>query len=1117
VTKKEVACSCVEVALHEWFAHGREHYEMRRQQLIAACAEDEKLVVEALKYTFDDRVAKWKAGNLNQFLTEEETFDEEENDPQSSGEQSSLDTGSDADLALAHLLYTSLCGGGIYASPTSRPPYPDNNNTHLIGSSNPSADERGSGPNGHDSEAGESARDSHSPQCVAPDTFPQPRVRPRRTRPPTIGTLYHQVRCAQGILNSLERSLADLVIASVEDEPQHVHRMAVQFEDEIQTLPSFDEQFGDAIEPQSAEEHPMADSEAAEPSAQTPNVQFTDAHPGFHDSRGTMMDPLRSSIPDDEVALDKFFMRPIKIRDYEWEINSNLNETFDPWALYFENKRVINKLANYRLMSATLHVKFLLNGTGLHYGRALVSYRPLDDFDALTINTPSQNGLCLASQRPHLYLNPTISQGGCLTLPFFTPFNMLDITTAQWRQMGQLDINSLTTLKHASGSPTPIRISVLAWATNVTLSGLTTQNPALIVPQSSNEYTGILSKPASAVAKIAGVVKDIPMLSRFAMATEIGANSIAYMANFFGFSKPPGVHPGTVTVVANDNSINCDGRKSLHKLTVDSQQELTVDPAVAGLDSVDELTISSIATRESYLTRFRWQETDDPEKLLFNAIIDPGVIRWTDAWTSEIAMTSLGFAATPFQYWRGSVRYRFQVVSSSFHSGRLRVVWDPFGTPLGGADYNTAYAQVVDISENNDFVVEIGWGQSTTWRNVIQTQQPADYAYSPTQLTDDAVRVPYNGANTATVGNGTISVYVMNSLISPDSTIDNDVVVLVSVAGGDDMEFAVPVNRHANFQLSLAPTSAHGFSGPFENRVLDLQFPGLAGNVPQSDSDPEQRTQAVGLADVGGNPTQQKETLQLGPPPIMDSLVNKIYMGETIVSFRSLLKRFTFHEWLLPRGLEDGPNRISFVRYNFPLYSGHTGAAPGVNLVRTVPSGNVIQGCNSLLNYLGPAYAGWRGGIRYIIDTSYNNERNANRATGIHVNLLHTNNGDGIVRADYDDGPIFFNPASSNVSKLSLGYFLQNTQGGYPTSDHVNPIQCFEIPYQQQYRFCPSRQGIRAGTDLFQQRWEMEIYSQMKVLPDSLFPKWVAAGEDFTFLFYLGPPILYYRPSRLPV
>ncbi len=55
----EVAASCVESALHEWFAYGKDHYEMRREQMKVVC-ERAKLPLSVLDITFEERVAHWK-------------------------------------------------------------------------------------------------------------------------------------------------------------------------------------------------------------------------------------------------------------------------------------------------------------------------------------------------------------------------------------------------------------------------------------------------------------------------------------------------------------------------------------------------------------------------------------------------------------------------------------------------------------------------------------------------------------------------------------------------------------------------------------------------------------------------------------------------------------------------------------------------------------------------------------------------------------------------------------------------------------------------------------------------------------------------------------------------
>lgn len=55
----EVAASCVESAMHEWFAFGRETYELRRQQMKEVCKRA-NIIVPILEVDFDERVNFWK-------------------------------------------------------------------------------------------------------------------------------------------------------------------------------------------------------------------------------------------------------------------------------------------------------------------------------------------------------------------------------------------------------------------------------------------------------------------------------------------------------------------------------------------------------------------------------------------------------------------------------------------------------------------------------------------------------------------------------------------------------------------------------------------------------------------------------------------------------------------------------------------------------------------------------------------------------------------------------------------------------------------------------------------------------------------------------------------------
>lgn len=60
VTMQEVAISCIEGAMHEYFGHGREVYEKRRKQLAEVCKR-RSLPIPAVDRTFDECVQKWVA------------------------------------------------------------------------------------------------------------------------------------------------------------------------------------------------------------------------------------------------------------------------------------------------------------------------------------------------------------------------------------------------------------------------------------------------------------------------------------------------------------------------------------------------------------------------------------------------------------------------------------------------------------------------------------------------------------------------------------------------------------------------------------------------------------------------------------------------------------------------------------------------------------------------------------------------------------------------------------------------------------------------------------------------------------------------------------------------
>jgi hypothetical protein len=636
------------------------------------------------------------------------------------------------------------------------------------------------------------------------------------------------------------------------------------------------------------------------------NVQFSDQHDPYSYEVESAMDSTRSMQDTDDASLANFFCRPVKISEQEWSTSANLGYDIDPWSLFFDNPRVANRLTNFSLLKATLKVKVVINGNGFQYGRMLVSYLPFAAYDTLSSNASLVRAdLVQASQQPHIFLNPTASTGGEMKLPMFNYQNYFEVIESQWSEMGRLYFRTLNPLKHANGATDVVTITTFAWAEDVSMSVLTSVDQDTLLPQSGEidkaNQTGVVSGPATSVAKFAAYLKGVPYIGPFALATEIGANAVAGMAKIFGYSRPPvtkAPDPYKPTIASSLALTNVPD--VLCKLTVDDKQELTIDPRISGIGPADSLNIREIAKRESYLTTFNWNIGTAPDAMLWNARLDPCTWAETAGPPKSFHFPACAMAALPFQYWKGSMKFRFQIVCSSFHKGRLKFVYDPNfianSTYLGFSEYNTNYLKIVDIADEQDFTIEIGNGQE---RNFLEHNLPGQAGVTEMYSTS---RYTSKGE-----GNGVIGVIVVNELTTPSSIVTNDIEINVFVSMGDDFEVAAPDDYFQHFVLK-----------------------------PQSG---EMVTEAQSTMELDA-PQQTMSTI-IGLPPAEDSNLNKVFMGEAVVTFRTMLKRYTLWN-VIPNATTTAS--ISWGRFpNFPYYRGKVAGA--VDLTNGLVNYNY---CNTL-------------------------------------------------------------------------------------------------------------------------------------------------------------------------
>lgn len=817
----------------------------------------------------------------------------------------------------------------------------------------------------------------------------------------------------------------------------------------------------------------------------------------------------------DDADLGNFFSRPIKIFEKEWSTNLTFTEVIDPWSLFFENPRVINRISNFHLLRCKMNVKILVNGTPFHYGCVIAAYNPLDYYD----NTSALTGLILQdvvqlSQRPHILLNPTTSTGGTMELPFFYHKNYLSIPDSDWKEMGQLYLRTMNQLQHAAGASDTVTISVFAWASDVSLAVPTSVEPGTLQPQAKernipkknngnksskpkmtakksskpknsvknnapqehNEAntSGMISGPATAIAKAAGALKMIPMLTPYATAAEFAAEKTAGIAKLFGYSRPAVTKdPDPYKPVPVSSLALTTVPDMTNKLSVDDQQGLTIDPRIAGVGQEDTLSIKSIASRESYLTRFTWETGQAPETLLWNARINPCL--WAESGIGDdkaYHIPACCMAAMPFRYWTGSMKFRFQIVKSAYHKGRIKLVYDPkyFATN----EYNTNYLEVVDITEKSDFTITIGNGQA---RTLLEHLDPGLDGVSEGYST-----TPYVADNK---GNGVLGIYVVNKLTTNNDVAADTVDVNVYVSMGDDFEVFVPEDKFLDFTYSRAGAGQAGRS------LLTSQS--TEEDIPKDQLPAEGETP----------PIQEEEECQLGPTLQYEDMINRVWTGESIQSFRPLLRRYALHRVITNADTSDTLNSVRMPA--FPFYRGYV---PGA-IDRTAANEPYNYVNSNLLHWVVMAHQGWRGGIRRKIL-----KRNQMDYSTLYVQRHVLSQSEPNWSFSATTPTVYASNKVANLQAIKSNAWAGNTSGAftgwrgmaYQIND-INPCIEFESPFYHWERFYPGKQLDYTTTGPTIEGIDLRISS--KGAASSAYDTFVAAAEDFQVFFFTGLPRLY--------
>jgi hypothetical protein len=513
-----------------------------------------------------------------------------------------------------------------------------------------------------------------------------------------------------------------------------------------------------------------------------------------------------------KLPLDDFFARPISIASFEEKVDGEFSDALAVWALYTGHPSVRAKLRNYSFLKADLMVMFTVSGTPFHYGKALISYQayaqvnsPLTGLVAsvgveptlrpLLLNylsqAPGATTIDYNGNRPVLIRCPFISpkpmhrlyNGDTTVISAATAFEDLEVA-------GDVYFYSINPVKAATATPTPVGVHIYAWMENVELGPPTGTQIEITTESGDERKTGPVEKVSSALVKVSNALSVIPEIAPFAKASSMFFGGLNLLSSVMGWSRPL-VQDETKFVKNRPYTNPSFGivHDTAEKISLDPHQELSVDPRVCGIRD-DEMSIQYLTGVETYLTTFSWDEGDEIGIPIWACFVHPQLETFDVTLVPEIYQpTALSFAVTPFAFWRGTVKYRLEIVCSHFHRGKFLIRFEPnaeqYDLIEADSSLNKQYIKVIDIQETQDVEFCVKYAQPYTWCKTFEAPVQSRLYGSGISIADIG----------ETITNGFISIRPFTNLQSPDLS---SIYVNVYVSGED-----IQVNSLVNTNLPL--------------------------------------------------------------------------------------------------------------------------------------------------------------------------------------------------------------------------------------------------------------------------------------------------------------------------
>lgn len=572
----------------------------------------------------------------------------------------------------------------------------------------------------------------------------------------------------------------------------------------------------------------------------------------FPDSISAYKTGLQPSLTALSQDIRDYLARPLDMVSYTIQGSSFAN-TYPEFQFdtYLTNPAISSKIAGFQAMNFKIRVRLVVNADPFLQGRLLLVWIPQGSGACPNWGARSQH-LTTITQFPHIELDIATQTTAIMEIPFMYPLpyypnpnNGYRFTAPQYCSFLLYNYGSIATGTGSTSCNATLYISIHDVELAIPgpqSSGKSSRSVASVRkgmrktlaadPELNRDDIRPISGALRGLSFAANAVKNVPLISSIATPAAWVLENLSHSAKSFGFCNPEvAAFTNPFNQVSFANLLNADVPSYHQSLALTRGNTVVGTSHLKGNDE-DELSLASLLSRPAYILSSVWTTSNGPGTVIYSVDHGPGsynnVLSLNG--TNVTFSPPITYFSIPFNYWRGGIVYRFKMVKTKYHSGRLMVSYYPAGTTNGGpATLNSANSvytirRVIDISELTEFEV------------IVPFLHVAPYAYMDQTL-------------------GKLVVTVVNELVAP-STVNTSIQLITEVSAAEDFEIAMP-NGGAAVHMT-----------PF--RVGQPQ--GGQEDIPDNDKDPEPT--------LGGSQMLRSSLLPA-----------EVCIGEKINSLRTLLKR----------------------------------------------------------------------------------------------------------------------------------------------------------------------------------------------------------------------------------